>query len=350
MSSASANPLRERRYEIARAAAGRMLDLYPILVEQYGYEGIRRFIDDGAALVSQLAQAIAIDLPRLFEDYVAWARTTWIAARIAETHFVAGLQAIASVLTDFVPARQAVAGAEYIERVLHECSALPAPPASYIDETQPPGRLARALVDALVAFKRDEAMTLIEAAVGAGMAVPDLYVEVFQPALYEIGLLWQTGRISVAVEHHSAVVIQSLINRLEASLPPPNPRARVALAGIPGELHDIGLRMVAHLLRAAGWNAILLGANVPAFAVVECLEQTKARILCLSMSTAWHLDEAVSVIAAVRRTFAHRPVRIVIGGGIVHRVPEIWSRIGADAYAPDARTAVDVCTSLAVSE
>ncbi|MFL6624460.1 MAG: B12-binding domain-containing protein [Sulfurifustis sp.] len=347
MSPISANLLRERRYEIARAAAARMLDLEPVVAERYGPEGIRLFIEESAALVSQLSQAIVVELPSLFEDYVAWARTTSVGARIAESHFITGLLTIASVLTDFVPTQQAVTANDYIERVVRGFHELSAPPSTYIDEKQRHGELARKLIEATIHYQGEEAVALVESALGAGAAVPDIFVEVFQPVLYEIGLRWQTGKLPVAREHHAAGVLQLLIDQLETRLPDQPARyGSAVVACAPGELHDLGPRMVAHMLRAAGWQVIFLGANVPAVAVIESLEQTQARLLCLSISTAWHLDEAADVISAVRRTFARPPVKIVAGGYVLNRVPDIWSRIGADAYAADARAAVHVCASV----
>ena len=44
-------------------------------------------------------------------------------------------------------------------------------------------------------------------------SLSDFYLKVVQPAMYEIGSLWQTGEISVAEEH----LATSLMNRLMAS-------------------------------------------------------------------------------------------------------------------------------------
>jgi methanogenic corrinoid protein MtbC1 len=54
------------------------------------------------------------------------------------------------------------------------------------------------------------------------------------------------------------------------------------LATPAGELHTIALRMVGELLRDAGYPIVMLGANVPADALVACVRRRRPDVLCLS--------------------------------------------------------------------
>ena len=56
------------------------------------------------------------------------------------------------------------------------------------------------------------------------------------------------------------------------------------LACAPGEHHDIGLLMLAVMLRADGWRVEFLGADTPVDAAVAFAERIGARMLCLSAS------------------------------------------------------------------
>ena len=57
---------------------------------------------------------------------------------------------------------------------------------------------------------------------------------------------------------------------------------QVMLATPAGELHTIGLRMVGELLRAAGYPAVMLGADVPADALVACVRRHRPDVVCVS--------------------------------------------------------------------
>jgi methanogenic corrinoid protein MtbC1 len=71
--------------------------------------------------------------------------------------------------------------------------------------------LRQRYVDALVAGDLASAERLIE---DSGTDVRTLYLEVLQPALYEIGRRWEEAEISVAQEHLASATTQSLMARL----------------------------------------------------------------------------------------------------------------------------------------
>ena len=67
---------------------------------------------------------------------------------------------------------------------------------------------------------------LVEEAGDAGVPVRRLYLEVLQPALHEVGRLWERARIGVAHEHLATQITQSVLARLSARLRPCRDRPR----------------------------------------------------------------------------------------------------------------------------
>src|SRR5215213_7912432 len=97
-------------------------------------------------------------------------------------------------------------------------------------------------IDALVAGDLALAERLIA---DSGTDVPTLYLQVLQPALYEIGRRWEDAEISVAQEHLATATTQSLLARLAERFDgAPRRDRRVLVACAEGELHSIGVRMV----------------------------------------------------------------------------------------------------------
>ena len=74
--------------------------------------------------------------------------------------------------------------------------------------------LARQYLDALLQGQRHEAGRLILGAARAGVAVGDLYLQVFQRCQWEVGRLWQLRRISVAQEHYCTAATQLAMAQL----------------------------------------------------------------------------------------------------------------------------------------
>lgn len=67
---------------------------------------------------------------------------------------------------------------------------------------------------AVRAGDRREAFAVVDRACAARMDAPTLYVQVLQPALREIGRLWQENEISVADEHLATAITQAAMTRL----------------------------------------------------------------------------------------------------------------------------------------
>jgi methanogenic corrinoid protein MtbC1 len=179
------------------------------------------------------------------------------------------------------------------------------------------------------------------------MGVRDVYVDVLQESLYEVGRLWETNRVSVSVEHLATAITQLVLARLYESLPrPPANRGRFLLTGVEGELHQVGGHMVADALESDGWDVKFLGANVPAADVLTAISGFRPEVLGVSCTLLQNLPRVSFLIGAVRRTFPESAPRIVVGGGAFRSAPEKAAELGADSWAPDIRAAVGVARAL----
>jgi methanogenic corrinoid protein MtbC1 len=104
--------------------------------------------------------------------------------------------------------------------------------------------------------------------------------------------------------------------------------------------------MIADFLEMEGWDTYYLGANSPTPAIVQALAERKAHVLAVSVTMTFHIRAVEELVAAVRASEAVRAVKIMVGGYPFNVEPELWRRVGADAYAPDASEAVAVAEGL----
>lgn len=109
------------------------------------------------------------------------------------------------------------------------------------------------------------------------------------------------------------------------------------MTGVPGELHHVGALMVADMLEGRGWRVQFLGSNLPVPSIVAAVRDAKPDLLGISVTMLFNVHHAAALVAAVRAL--NPPPRIVVGGA-AFRVADQWRATGADAYAPDVRTAV----------
>jgi len=194
---------------------------------------------------------------------------------------------------------------------------------------------------------RRRAFVVIDEARRAGHPIGTLYMEVFQPALREIGRLWQQNEISVADEHLATAITQAAMARLyEQSFTWREQGAGTLIAACADtERHEVGLRMLCDLLECEGWNTTYLGATVPIDALVAMVRARRPDVVALSASLAPHLPRLRAMIDGVRDAMGagggDRPL-ILVGGRPFLDDPGLATRLGADLTARDAASAVEL--------
>jgi methanogenic corrinoid protein MtbC1 len=199
---------------------------------------------------------------------------------------------------------------------------------------------------ALVAGARREALDIVvEEGLWDDVPVRNLYLEVVQPSMYEIGRLWQQKRITVAQEHVATDIARVALAQLRLHLPcAPSNGKHVVVACVEGELHDLGARVTADFLEMAGFEVHFLGANVPTDSLAELVRRRPPDMLALSASATSNIAGLRRAIAAVRGVAGGR-VPLAAGGPIFLRRPNLSRQLGV-LNGQDALAAVAIARRL----
>lgn len=208
--------------------------------------------------------------------------------------------------------------------------------------------LARRYLEALLEVRRGDAIALIlDALNSGGLGVADLYVRVFAPVLVEVGERWERQCLSVAQEHFISATTQMIMSMLYPRVFASDRRGRRMVAAcLGGDLHEIGLRMVADLLELDGWETYYLGANLPPAEVVAALRARSADLLAISVTMSANLEQLRGLVEAVRADPELAEVRILVGGRAFCSDDVSWRALGADGFASDAASAVKAANDL----
>jgi methanogenic corrinoid protein MtbC1 len=205
----------------------------------------------------------------------------------------------------------------------------------------PAAAVYAAYLEAVRAGDRRGAFRVVDAASGAGLDLATIYMEVFQPALREIGRLWQENALSVAEEHLATAITQAAMARaFEHAVEwgaEGGPTLVAACADV--ERHEVGLRMLCDLLECEGWSTTYLGATVPLDALAAMVRQRRPDVVALSATLPPHLPRLRAMVRAVREAGAPPPL-VLVGGRPFLADPTLAARLGADLTATDAATAV----------
>ena len=336
-----------RRTEIAATLVEREFARHPELVQRDGPVGREKSLQDAGYHLAYLAQALALNSPALFRDYIAWVKVMLGQRKVLAADLAFHLECLAGVLRQQLSAETGALAAEFVTAAVRALPDMPEDLPTFISDHQPLSPLAHQYFEALRRGERHLASQLVLNAVAAGTSVKDIYLNVFQTAQYEIGRLWQTNRITVAQEHYCTAATQLIMSQLYLHIfaSVKNGRTLVATC-VSGDLHEIGVRMVADFFEMGGWNTFYLGANTPHASVIATLVDRGADVLAVSATISYHVEAVRDLIRAVRAHPAARTVRILAGGYPFNQAADLWRNVGADGTAPDAQQAISLASQM----
>ncbi len=294
-----------------------------------------------------LAQAAAAGNADLFADYAGWLKVV-LARRGGESGEIhSRMELLRSAVPDQVVEPQRADALRILDVTLASLPAMPEQIPTLIDLAKPHAALAQDYLNALLRGDRRGASGIVLGAVESGVSIEDLYLHVFQGTQYEIGRLWQMNEISVAQEHFCTAATQLIISQLYPQIFSAKRTGRTVVATcVSGDLHELGIRMIADFFEMAGWDSFYLGASTPADSIIDMLIEKNARVLGVSATISHHVGRVASLIARVKATPECAGVSILVGGYPFNVAPDLWRVVGADGHARDASTVVALADRL----
>lgn len=328
-----ADLIREQSPTIAVAVTTAFLDRHPDWRPRYGSRATTAGIQDAGYHLSFLAAAVEADDPSAYADYARWTARV-LAARGIDSHFlVENLTQVQSALAARLGADGGSLVAQYFEAA---SKALTMEPAS---AAEPALNLnAQVFLQAITTGQRHAAVQIAKEALGSGLSLRELYIDVLQPALQEVGRRWESNRLTVAQEHVATAITQFVMAQVYEA---PDVRAsaargRIVLTGVEGELHSVGAVMVGDLLESSGFHVRFLGTNLPMGSILGIIREVAPTHVGISATMLFNLGAVRHLIQAIRAEFSDK-VAIVVGGAAFRTNADLWRQVSADGYAADLR-------------
>lgn len=119
-------------------------------------------------------------------------------------------------------------------------------------------------------------------------------------------------------------------------------KGKILLGTVKGDLHDIGKNLVGMMLESGGFKVINIGIDVASEKFIEAVKEHNPDIVAMSAlltTTMLHMKDTIELIKE-----EGLKVKCIIGGAPISQA--FADEIGADGYAPDAASAVDLCSKL----
>jgi len=200
-----------------------------------------------------------------------------------------------------------------------------------------------ALTAAVEAGNRTVAAAETQAALDAGTD-PKTILDAMTAAMDVVGRRFQEGELFVPEMLIAARAMKAGTEILEPALLAAGvkPEFRAVVGTVEGDLHDIGKNLVGMMWKGGGIEVFDLGVNVPPQRFVDAAIEHHAHLIGVSALLTTTMPNMRAVVEAVRA--ANLSTKVLIGGAPV--TPEFAAQIGADGFAPDAGSAVDLARGL----
>jgi 5-methyltetrahydrofolate--homocysteine methyltransferase len=192
----------------------------------------------------------------------------------------------------------------------------------------------------------ERVVELVREALEQGRAASDILQNGLIAGMDQVGMDFKCGELFVPevlvaarAMHAGMNVLRPLLAESEA------PGAgKYVIGTVKGDLHDIGKNLVKMMLEGAGFKTIDLGTDAAPADFVAAVREHRPGLLGMSALLTTTMGQMKTTVEALKKAGLRDSVKIMVGGAPV--TAAFATEIGADAYAPDAATAVDVARQL----
>jgi 5-methyltetrahydrofolate--homocysteine methyltransferase len=202
----------------------------------------------------------------------------------------------------------------------------------------------KALSDAVIRGDQAKALEITKAAISEGLSPGDILTKGLVAGMNVIGERFKNNEVYIPEVLIAAYAMKAAMTVLEPKLVEAGvqPLAKAVVGTVQGDLHDIGKNLVAMMLKGAGFEVIDLGVDVSAQKFADKAKETKAHLIGMSALLTTTMPSMEKTIKAIKESGLS--VKTMIGGAPVTQA--YADKIGADGYAADAASAVDLAKSL----
>jgi 5-methyltetrahydrofolate--homocysteine methyltransferase len=198
----------------------------------------------------------------------------------------------------------------------------------------------KALADAVIKGDQNTAVKITKDAIQEGLAPKKILNEGLIAGMDVIGARFKKNEVYIPEVLIAARAMKMAMEILAPELVRTGikPIGKFMIGTVQGDLHDIGKNLVGMMLKGAGFEVIDVGVDITAEKFVEQAKASGAQVIGLSALLTTTMPSMEKTIKAMKA--AGIKAKVIIGGAPVTQA--YADKIGADGFAADAASAVDI--------
>ena len=202
----------------------------------------------------------------------------------------------------------------------------------------------KALSDAIIKGDQNKSVEITSQALAEGVAAKSVLDDGLIAGMDVVGARFKKNEVYIPEVLIAARAMKMAMEVLEPELVKAGvePIGKLAIGTVQGDLHDIGKNLVAMMLKGAGFEVIDLGVDVGPGKFVELAKAKGIQLIGMSALLTTTMPGMEKTVAALKN--AGLSIKVIVGGAPVTQ--DYAEKIGADGFAADAASAVDMAKSL----
>jgi len=202
----------------------------------------------------------------------------------------------------------------------------------------------KALSEAVIKGDSNSAVQITKQAIGERMAAEQILKDGLIAGMEVIGVRFKNNEVYIPEVLIAARAMKMAMQVLEPELVKAGvkPVGKFLIGTVQGDLHDIGKNLVAMMMKGAGFEVIDIGVDVPIDKFLERARTTGAQLVGISALLTTTMPGMEKTLKAIKG--AGLGLKVMVGGAPVTQ--NYADKIGADGFAADAASAVDVAKRL----
>ena len=202
------------------------------------------------------------------------------------------------------------------------------------------------LADSIIKGDNVKSKDIAQKLVDEGVSAVEILNDGLMPGMDVVGKKFKANEfyipevlIAARAMHAAMEVIKPLLSETDT-----NTNGKVIIGTVQGDLHDIGKNLVGMMLEGGGYTVIDLGVDITPEKFVAEIKKNGVKLIGLSALLTTTMTGMKTVIDTLKKDKETAGVKVMVGGAPLTQ--EYADSIGAEGYAPDASSAVDLAKRL----
>jgi 5-methyltetrahydrofolate--homocysteine methyltransferase len=205
-----------------------------------------------------------------------------------------------------------------------------------------------ALKEAIIVGDEEKVPSLVQKALDEGVDAPDILNNGLIAGMEIVGQRFKAGEMFLPEVLLSAEVMHKGLDLVNPLLAKSGHKGlgRIVIGTVEGDIHDIGKKIVAFLLEGTGYEVVDLGVDVKSDQFARAVAEHSPDVVGMSALLTTTMPYMGKTIELLKEKGLREKVKIIVGGAPISE--QFASSIGADGYALEAGSAVDLVKKLLV--